>query len=163
MRLKDDDEAPQVRLAQQAEQRRDLRRMVRVVREHAEPLARVEAVLAAAHSGKFSERGDADFPAADERRRREREHCVLRVERSRDRQDERPARERAALLAALPNAQDRACARLILGEASPAVNTGTRSPRARRSSRALPAGTNTARRVRSKSSRNVRSRSASVL
>ena len=31
-----------------------------------------------------------------------------------------PARERAALLAALPNAQDRACARLILGEASPA-------------------------------------------
>lgn len=31
-----------------------------------------------------------------------------------------PARERAALLDALPNAQDRACARLILGEATPA-------------------------------------------
>jgi hypothetical protein len=79
VRLEDHDEAAGVRLAHPFQQRRDLRRVMRVVGEHAEARALEEHVLAAADAAPAGERLGHEA-AGDEVRDRERERGVRAVE-----------------------------------------------------------------------------------
>ena len=65
MRLKNGDNPPEVRFPQKPQKRGNFRRVVRVVRNDFEAISPVKHILAAAHSGKFSERLHADFSVPD--------------------------------------------------------------------------------------------------